>query len=48
MDDRYLETLVDMTIDAMTELGEAEAKLASAQRRIEAVCNALYAEWSKK
>ena len=47
MDRKTLEHLIDQTIDAMTELAEAEQKLESAAKRIEVVSNALFAAWKE-
>lgn len=45
MEDGELKDLIDQSIDAMAELGEAEQKLASARTKIEAISTALYAHW---
>lgn len=45
MQNEELQDLIDQSIDAMIELGEAEQKLASARARIEAISNTLYARW---
>lgn len=45
MEDDELKALIDQSIDAMAELGEAEQKLASARTRIEAISKVLYERW---
>lgn len=45
IDEDELKNLIDQSIDAMVELGEAEQKLASAIRRIEDISRALDAPW---
>lgn len=45
MDNDELKDLIDQTIDAMAELGEARQKLDSATQRIEDISKVLYARW---
>lgn len=45
MEKDELKDLIDQSIDAMTELGEAEQKLASARDKMEGISKALYANW---
>lgn len=40
-----LKDLIDQSIDAMAELGEAEQKLASANKRMDVISKALFAKW---